>query len=631
MTIEKFYTILYFLEYFRVKCDNKLRNAVKNIWCSLVESDEMQIFDIENVSFHFIKQDYFSHALYKKISQEYLKLLNNGNDSKISFFIKEHESYIYDEYNGIFTGCRKHMLVFDDEFDSFFYKKVVVNHKSQCLFLMFLNTLDIKYLHIKGYNNENSKSFCFILQNLKKKIDEIVFFKYKISDEVICSLNANLNFKNLKKIVFIKSKIDTSLIFIEHLGNINEFIFYEKHYYGRDTLPGIKEGDLNIAEFILQNLKPIHPQHSTEESIKENEKIPKERKDFYLKLLEEVKFRDKVKIIEYFECKNENLKIECFGEYKGCFNNISITFKNLNDKRFIITENTILEENIKCIEIKCSEIKSDFLRDIFTIKKLESLEIKSSHIYIENESFLNESIKYFGFYPYNSECFCGFFKLINMMIGLQKIYIYTGNIIMLNRSVDQIFYITELYIWYIYKMIDLLQHLAKNEKFDFKATNKDIFGSEYPKDSLKFAFPNYNLSSIKKLSIENFSIGNSNVNAFSNLLCLKELDIAKINYQNISFSELFCAKQEYKIKRMNLEKINISEKDLIFIANLKKIEVIHFRWCDIQGKAYFWIKFLFVSENYIELIKYGTREDNLPEETINFIKEKFKTKYIVIK
>ncbi|TBU08577.1 hypothetical protein CWI39_0164p0050, partial [Hamiltosporidium magnivora] len=53
MTNEKFYTILYFLEYFRVKCDNKLRNAVKNIWCSLMESNVMQIFDIEKELFHF--------------------------------------------------------------------------------------------------------------------------------------------------------------------------------------------------------------------------------------------------------------------------------------------------------------------------------------------------------------------------------------------------------------------------------------------------------------------------------------------------------------------------------------------------------------------------------------------------
>ncbi|TBT98700.1 hypothetical protein CWI36_2271p0010, partial [Hamiltosporidium magnivora] len=56
MTIEKFYTILYFLEYFKVKDDNKLQNVIKSILYSLVESDEMNNFNIEKVSFHFSKQ-----------------------------------------------------------------------------------------------------------------------------------------------------------------------------------------------------------------------------------------------------------------------------------------------------------------------------------------------------------------------------------------------------------------------------------------------------------------------------------------------------------------------------------------------------------------------------------------------
>ncbi|TBT96729.1 hypothetical protein CWI39_3457p0010, partial [Hamiltosporidium magnivora] len=356
MTIKKFYTILYFLEYFRVEYDNKLRNVIKNIWCSLVKSDEMNNFNIEKELFHFSKQGYFSHALFKKISQQYLKLLNNGKDLKFLFFIKEYEYDISDEYKSLFREDKKHTLVINDD---------------QCLFLMFLNTLDIKYLHIKYLNRANSKSFCFILKNLKKKIDELVFFWCYISDDVICSLNANLNFKNLKKIVFIESRFNTSFIFRENLANINEFIFFEGYIYDRYTLDEIEEGYLNIAKFIIQSLKHIHPQHSIEKYIKENENIPKANKDFYLKLLNEDKFRDKVKITENFECKNKNLEFKCFYEYKGCFNNISITFEKLNDKRFIITENTILEENIKCIEIRSSAIKSGFLRDILNIKGLE--------------------------------------------------------------------------------------------------------------------------------------------------------------------------------------------------------------------------------------------------------------------
>ncbi|KAK1347536.1 hypothetical protein LUQ84_003071 [Hamiltosporidium tvaerminnensis] len=197
----------------------------------------MQIFDMEKELFHFTRQDYFSRDLVKEILQIFCKLLDNGKDLKFSFFIKEYESYISDEYKGLFTEDIKHILAINDEFNTFFYKKVVVNHKSQCLFLMFLNTLDIKYLHIKYLYRANSKSFCFILQNLNKRIDEIVFFWCYISDDVICSLNANLNFKNLKRIVFIESRFDTIFIFTEHLSNIEEFIFYENNDDERYTVP----------------------------------------------------------------------------------------------------------------------------------------------------------------------------------------------------------------------------------------------------------------------------------------------------------------------------------------------------------------------------------------------------------
>ncbi|TBU00079.1 hypothetical protein CWI36_1751p0020, partial [Hamiltosporidium magnivora] len=621
MTIDKFYTILYFLEYFRFESDKKLRNVIKSILYSLVVSDEMNNFNIEKVSFHFSKQCYFSHALLKKISQEYLKLLYNGKDLKFSFFIKEYESYISDEYKGLFREDRKHMLVINDKFVTFFSKKVVVNHKSHCLFLMFLNTLDIKYLHIHGLNRENSKSFCFILENLKKMVDEIVFFKCNISDDVICSLNANLSLVNLKKMVFIESEFDKIFIFREHLSNIEEFIFYEQYYYERYTVLEIEEGDPNIPENVMESFKHIHPQHSIEESIKENENISKENKDFYLKLLNEDKLKGKVRIIEYFECEIENLEVNCFYEYKGCFNNISITFKNLNEKQFFTTKNTILEENIKCIKITSSAIKSGFLKDILNIKGLERLEIEDSDIFIENKIFINESIKYFRFFPNNSDRFCSFFKLVDMMIGLQEIYIAIINIIKLNRSLDQIFYITDLNLWSINEMIDFSKLSEKNKKFDIKATSKAKADLELSSIPLKFLFQNYEMSGIKKLSIRNFSINHLNVKALSNLLNLKELNIVRINFQNISFSELFCAKQEYKIKRMYLEEINISEKDFIFIANLKKIKDIRLWRYDIQGKAYTWICMYFYNEFYMKLIY---QKDVLPEETIKYIKEKLK-------
>ncbi|TBT97182.1 hypothetical protein CWI37_2443p0010 [Hamiltosporidium tvaerminnensis] len=137
------------------------------------------------------------------------------------------------------------------------------------------------------------------------------------------------------------------------------------------------------------------------------------------------------------------------------------------------------------------------------------------------------------------------------------------------------------------------------------------------------------MSSIKQLLIRDFSIDNLNVKAFNNLLNLKKLNICRINFQNISFSELFCALQEYKIKRMKLEEINISEKDIIFIATLRKLEYIIFDRCVIQKETKNWLKFLFFNEFYI-IVQYYMGDYYLSEDPIKFISEKFKTKYIVI-
>ncbi|TBU09553.1 hypothetical protein CWI36_0019p0010 [Hamiltosporidium magnivora] len=172
------------------------------------------------------------------------------------------------------------------------------------------------------------------------------------------------------------------------------------------------------------------------------------------------------------------------------------------------------------------------------------------------------------------------FKLIDMMIGLQEIYFVKANTKKLNRMVDQIFYITELRLWNINRMIDFVKLSENNKKLNFKATNKDISDSEYVIDSIN----------LKDLQVYNFSNDNLDVEAFSNLLNLKEIHIHRINFQHF----------KYKIKRIEFEKINISEKDLIFIANLKKIEDILFISCDIQGKAYRGIKFLFFNEGSLD-------------------------------
>ncbi|KAK1350985.1 hypothetical protein CWI38_0390p0020 [Hamiltosporidium tvaerminnensis] len=73
MTLDTYYTILYFLEYLRVKYNDKLREVLRLCFVNLSISIVTDDFDIETVSFHFSKQEYFSHQLFKKLSQEYFK------------------------------------------------------------------------------------------------------------------------------------------------------------------------------------------------------------------------------------------------------------------------------------------------------------------------------------------------------------------------------------------------------------------------------------------------------------------------------------------------------------------------------------------------------------------------------
>ncbi|TBU02288.1 hypothetical protein CWI39_1191p0010, partial [Hamiltosporidium magnivora] len=183
MTIDKFYTVLYFLQYFRIKQNDKRRNVLKTILYSLAKSDYKKHFNVDKVSFNFSKQKYFSHELFKKISQEYFKILNFKTPSKLSFFIKEKEVYMPNEYKGLYTEDKKYILVINNVFYLFFKEYVTENQKKLNLFILLLNTLDIKYLHVHYVRKTNLKLCCFILKNLKKPIQEIIFYYSSIYDK----------------------------------------------------------------------------------------------------------------------------------------------------------------------------------------------------------------------------------------------------------------------------------------------------------------------------------------------------------------------------------------------------------------------------------------------------------------
>ncbi|TBU01937.1 hypothetical protein CWI36_1227p0010 [Hamiltosporidium magnivora] len=550
-------------------------NVIKIIWYSLVKSEEINNFDIEKISFHFSKQDYFSHKMFKKISQEYFKVIKFEMNTINSFFSKKEINDISNKGKGLYTREGKHVLTINNsEFDLFFSEKVDVHPKSKSLFLIFLNTLDIRYLHFCDLYINDSKAFCIILENLKKRIDEIVFFKAFIYDETIISLNANLNFVDLEKNIFIYCNIDENMVVFDFLSKINELVFYEDNILSKKYLRHeIKDKENhNIVENIIEILERTYKKSTPEESVRQNKKITEEYENFYLRLLNEKKCKNKVKIFESFDNAASIWRIQSLYEYNGYFNNISITLSKLNSEQ---------------IEITSSKITSKFRTEILNVNGLARLEINYSDILFESDICVkNKSIKYFKFWKNKGEIFGYFFELLNMMVDLKEVFFMSEETLKLSRSVSQIFYITELNLLNVNRMIDFLKILANNKNFDLTAAYNDILDLECPSDSVKFLFKNYDLSSINELSLYDFSIDKSNLKAFSNLLNLKELNFFRINFENISLSELFCASQEYKIKIMKLKEINISEKDLIFIANLKNLKKLEFERCYIQQKTY---------------------------------------------
>ncbi|TBU00297.1 hypothetical protein CWI37_1051p0020 [Hamiltosporidium tvaerminnensis] len=219
----------------------------------------------------------------------------------------------------------------------------------------------------------------------------------------------------------------------------------------------------------------------------------------------------------------------------------------------ILYLDTILETNTKKIIIEDLEITSSFLKYLLSINGLENLEIKNSEIFIEKDICIkNNSIKYFRFSPKNSDNLHCFYEIINMMQGLKEIN---------------------------FESTESITFRQYDENFDFKTTDNDISASKCPSESLK------------------------------------ELEMYKIDLQNIFFSKLFRTSLEYNIKKLRFVRTNIFERDLTFIANLKKLKELFIHESFIYQKIYHFIKILFLNDFYIELKNYAT-EENISEEII---------------
>ncbi|TBT98691.1 hypothetical protein CWI39_2318p0010, partial [Hamiltosporidium magnivora] len=424
--IDEFYTILYFLEYFRVKYDNMLKKALMIIFISLSKSKAMKILDVEKMAFHFSKQEIFSHEFFKKISQVFFNLFLPRIKSRFLIFLED-EHCLLQKYEMCYTNDRKYLLILIGNCLSYIFKKISSNKTIKNIFIMLLNTLDLKYLHLHEVGNNNLKACHFFLKNLKKQIDEIIFYKGIIDDKIIISLNTNLNFRNLKRIVMLKPTIQAKKKFSKTLSNIHEFIFYDSSFIITENQ--IEEEkvfeQLNSIKELINNSQTDKKIQISSFSVKDigySEEILSYNPNLYTNLFEEHFLPRKIKIFRFLNLKYIPWEISCFLGYDNRFYNISITFENLNLNKFKATDFN-LRKYIRTVIIKESKIYSEFLADIFSLNRIIKLEIDRSDIIIEkNIKFRNDSIKKLMCNAQNNENCQYFYELINSLINLQEIF-----------------------------------------------------------------------------------------------------------------------------------------------------------------------------------------------------------------
>ncbi|TBU12826.1 hypothetical protein CWI38_0612p0010 [Hamiltosporidium tvaerminnensis] len=500
--IDEFYTILYFLEYFRVKYDNMLKKALMIIFISLSKSKAMKILDLEKMAFHFSKQEIFSHEFFKKISQVFFDLFLPRIESCYRIFsVNEH--YLLQKYEMFYTNDRKYLLILKGNCLSSIFRKISSNKTIKNIFIILLNTLDLKYLHLYEVGNNNLKAFI-------------------ITDKIIISLNTNLNFRNLKRIVMLKPTIQAKKKFSKTLSNIHEFIFYDRSFIITENQ--IEEEkvfeQLNSIKELINNSQTDKKIQISSFSVKDigySEEILSYNPNLYTNLFEGHFLPRKIKIFRFLNLKYKPWEISCSLGYDNRFYNISITFENLNLNKFKATDFNF-GKDIRTIIIKDSKIYSEFLADIFSLNRIIKFEIVRSDIIIqENIKFRNDSIKKFIFYAKNNENCPYFYEIINSLINLQEMFFWFPRqtdfnfFAPLNLTIRQLNLKTISFHKNFIEQYEfmLLSNLIPSEKVS-------LWGKCDP-GSIKYLCPNKNYCNVKKLFLFPLSIDESDIKALKNL------------------------------------------------------------------------------------------------------------------
>ncbi|TBU08407.1 hypothetical protein CWI39_0187p0030 [Hamiltosporidium magnivora] len=623
MTIVKFYNILYFLEYLRVTYEDILQKCLKKILFSLAEAKEIQDLDMDKISSHFPKQEIFSVEFCKILFQVYFEnFFSKGKNIYSEFFKVEVETLEF-TYEKLYTEDSMQCLIINEKIASFITQNLDNNLVNKNLFILLLNTFDVKYLHIENMKDVALEGYFFILENLKKNIDEIVFNNVSISDQLIRSLERNLNFRNLKKIVFLKSIYETKLQFSKEFSKGPKFIFFTGIVFKDEDLPtnsNVSE-NLNTCKRIIMNSKKgkiMNWLFPLKNVIPSRINVERKADNLYLSLFNLELSEEKIKIFDSLDLIYDNWRLNCYYELNGSFNYVFITFENFELKNFRISD-SVLPENIRKIVIKNSKIHCNFLKTIFRIPKLKHLSIKESEIYMKNEfKIQSESIKHFFFQMKKEKGCQHFYKLIKLMVNLKEGHLSYCNYIELRFFKNQKIEVKELYIWDLNTEYFIGVPL-KNSPLKSLSFKNNNLGFESSSGHLKLLFEKYNFSRIKKLYMMEFSIQASDSEAFGDLFYLKELTLQNIVFKNISFSQLFCSNKEYKIERLSFTKIHIDESALKFISKLSQLQFLRLDGCDVHSKASSYITFS--SLKHLHIVLWDSNDDQWKKFIQHILKE----------
>ncbi|TBT96853.1 hypothetical protein CWI37_2685p0010, partial [Hamiltosporidium tvaerminnensis] len=242
-------------------------------------------------------------------------------------------------------------------------------------------------------------------------------------------------------------------------------------------------------------------------------------------------------------------------------------------------------DQISYLKLIYSKIYSNVLNDILSLESLEYLAFSDTKIFMNNNvSFLtfNYSIKYFEYHGTMFHNFYMIFEFIRMLVNIKTVVLnLTEDFVPLQY--EEKFIPIKKIENLIYKNFNAqINHSSAINQFI--ATNKLSLCFQTKYEFLRDICCENNFDTIEYLEVENIFCRIYDKNILANLNQLKEICFKKIKLQGLSFCDLFDQTMNYNIFSVALWNIFISNNDIRFLNNLKKL--IHLKFYDCMFNSH---------------------------------------------